>query len=113
MIALRIKKNHAHYDVTAATTRQTVPVRLRSGEYRFPYWGGYIDRFAAGSVPGAIPVKIAALAYTVEYDIARCKWTRLEDNVEFVQGCFIQTERMHGGIVLCVMEEGAPRIVHG
>lgn len=62
---------------------ETVPIKPRSGEYRFWRWLGFIDRITAKQSSG-VPCAIKIDAYALEE--AFPKWIQLADH-QHIQGC--------------------------
>lgn len=79
---------------------ETVTIHTRTGVTRRP-WLGFISPWVAKRLPGAIPVRLAVVAYTTrEFQ----PWQNLTPG-DYVLGCLIDSGAF--GIV----EDGHPRIV--
>ena len=77
----------------------------RDGEVGYFSWLGFIERAEAIAWPGAVPVKIDVVAYSLR-DGMPADWVDLnKENGEMIQGCFV------GNGVYAVVKDGMPRIV--
>lgn len=78
-----------------------VGYRLKSGEYDYCRWFGFLDINQAKRLPGARPVKLQVWAY--QNDLSKERIDLKEG--EHLQGCLFQ------GMAFAVLVDGVPRIV--
>lgn len=78
-----------------------VGYRLKSGEYDYSRWFGFLDINQAKRLPGARPIKLQVWAY--QKDLSKERVDLKEG--EHLQGCFFQ------GMAFAVLVGGLPRII--
>lgn len=101
---LRRQQNYRKILLGEHTTGESVAVRRKDGTFAFLTWRGFIDRGQARHAPGAIPVKLAIEAFTVEEDLPAPEW------VQVPTGWYVQGSLTADG-VRCVLFRGCPRLV--
>ncbi|ARU56229.1 hypothetical protein OLMES_2159 [Oleiphilus messinensis] len=80
---------------------ESVACRLRSGQYRYYVWLGFIDIKQAARLAHSKPVKLKVWAYHKCENDSRVE-LKSDDHV---QGCLVDN------VVFCVLNEGRLRIV--
>lgn len=104
MPLIRSRINYRYFVLGQPSPGDTIGVLITSGEYLYYPWRGFIERDAALSLDGAVPVKLYATAYCAEGDGLILGWIDLKPG-EAIQGCW------HDGTVRCVTVNGVPRVI--
>ncbi|OUR92803.1 hypothetical protein A9Q81_15920 [Gammaproteobacteria bacterium 42_54_T18] len=93
--------NYRNVQIDEDTTGEELPVRLKTGEYRYVRWLGFLDVEKAKGGKGT-PVKIKVTAYAEESFNPR--WMVLEHR--HIQGCMVVGEGVYGVTIM-----GVPKVV--
>ena len=99
---LRFRINYRNILLSEAGESESVPVKLKTGEYRYVRWRGFIGVEAAKQSQGT-PVKLQMTAYAVN-DLA-FDWVELQPG-EHIQGCLAAD-----GVSAVLDSHGFPRVV--
>ena len=100
---LRRMQNYRAIELAAQTRGEVVGVLRRDGSLGCRSWCGFIDVRRARRLSGAVPVKLAIVAYAFSDGPGR-SWVAVPD-ARFLQGCLTADG------VRCVLVEGHPRVV--
>lgn len=99
------KLNYRNILLDRERSGEGVGILRRDGEVGYFTWLGFIELDEAVLLEGAVPVKLAVVAYSLR-DYMPADWVDLDKKTgEMIQGCFVGTG------VYAVVKEGVPRIV--
>lgn len=103
MPVLRRKLNHRNILLFETPSRESIGVAMRTGDYRYIRWLGFVDVEQAKAIPGAKPVKllVEAISPTDGYS---SDWQSLSSG-QHVQGCLVPAG------VYGILEQGQPRVL--
>lgn len=104
MPLLKVRTNYRYDILGIPAPGDTIGVRLKNGEYRYYSWRGFLDVHEARQLNDAIPVKLDAVAYSINDLELGGSWISIS-NTQAIQGCF------HGNKVYGVTSDGVPRLV--
>ncbi len=107
MPALRRKMNYRNIVLSSEQNSEGVGVRLKSGDYTYKRWLGFVSREQAGRWQMeqllAIPVKLEINAYSQGEGLGY-PWHELSRG-QYIQGC------LTGLGVYGVLDRGTPRLI--